>query len=188
MEPLEQHRLVAHPLHRAKSIKTVDVTIRNGGRGYYMLTYRVAPAHELTLGNTIGRKEGLWRSTCFELFVKTRGAAAYREFNFAAPGAWNVYAFSDWRVGMKVTEVADPPLLVDILADDRKRQFPEEYELDVILNGSLLPEAPISMSLTAVVEERNGTKSYWALAHPPGDPNFHHPACFKATLPPIDRP
>jgi hypothetical protein len=89
---------------------------------------------------------------------------------------------------MKATEVADPPLLVDILADDRKRQFPEEYELDVILNGSLLPEAPISMSLTAVIEEQNGTKSYWALAHPPGDPNFHHPACFMATLPPIDRP
>jgi hypothetical protein len=35
-----------------------------------------------------------------------------------------------------------------------------------------------------VIEERNGRKSYWALAHPPGEPDFHHPACFALELPP----
>jgi hypothetical protein len=34
------------------------------------------------------------------------------------------------------------------------------------------------------LEEQDGTKSYWALAHPPGDkPDFHDPACFAAHLP-----
>jgi hypothetical protein len=35
------------------------------------------------------------------------------------------------------------------------------------------------LGLSAVLEEQDGTKSYWALAHPPGGkPDFHHPDCF----------
>ena len=37
--------------------------------------------------------------------------------------------------------------------------------------------------LTAVIEEEDGTKSYWALAHPDGPPDFHDPSCFLARLP-----
>ena len=41
------------------------------------------------------------------------------------------------------------------------------------------------LGLSAVLEERDGTKSYWALAHPPGDtPDFHHEDCFAAQLAP----
>jgi len=32
-------------------------------------------------------------------------------------------------------------------------------------------------------EETNGRLSYWALAHPPGKPDFHHPDCFALELP-----
>ena len=40
------------------------------------------------------------------------------------------------------------------------------------------------LGLSAVLEEKDGTKSYWALAHPHGDkPDFHDPACFAAHLP-----
>ena len=40
-----------------------------------------------------------------------------------------------------------------------------------------------ALGLSAVLEEKDGTKSYWALAHPSGDkPDFHHPACFAARL------
>jgi hypothetical protein len=42
-----------------------------------------------------------------------------------------------------------------------------------------------SVSLTTIVEESDGTFSYWALAHAAGDPDFHRPACFAATLPAI---
>jgi hypothetical protein len=34
-----------------------------------------------------------------------------------------------------------------------------------------------------VLEEQDGTKSYWAIAHPdPDKPDFHHPDCFAAQL------
>ncbi len=38
------------------------------------------------------------------------------------------------------------------------------------------------LALSAVIEETDGTKSYWALRHPPGAPDFHHPDCFALTL------
>jgi hypothetical protein len=44
------------------------------------------------------------------------------------------------------------------------------------------------MSLAAVVEETDGTISYWALAHADGPPDFHHPACFRAQVPPPSGP
>ena len=38
--------------------------------------------------------------------------------------------------------------------------------------------------LSAVLEETDGTKSYWAVAHPDGDkPDFHDAVCFAAHLP-----
>jgi hypothetical protein len=39
------------------------------------------------------------------------------------------------------------------------------------------------LGISAVIETRDRQKSYWALAHPPGKPDFHHADCFAATLP-----
>ena len=43
---------------------------------------------------------------------------------------------------------------------------------------------PLEGKRIAILEEKDGTKSFWAIAHPPGDkPDFHDPACFAAHLP-----
>jgi len=39
-----------------------------------------------------------------------------------------------------------------------------------------------AMGLSAVIEEHDGTKSYWALDHGGDQPDFHDPACFSARL------
>jgi hypothetical protein len=39
------------------------------------------------------------------------------------------------------------------------------------------------LGLSAVLEEKDGTKSYWAVAHAAEKPDFHHPDCFAARLP-----
>ena len=39
------------------------------------------------------------------------------------------------------------------------------------------------VALSAVVEDASGDKSYWASAHPPGRPDFHHPDSFALHLP-----
>ena len=45
------------------------------------------------------------------------------------------------------------------------------------------PTVDWHVGISAVIEARDGTKSYWALAHAPGPPDFHNPDCFIATLP-----
>ena len=44
-----------------------------------------------------------------------------------------------------------------------------------------------AIALSAVIETRDGAKSYWALKHPPGKPDFHHPDCFALKLPAAGR-
>lgn len=39
------------------------------------------------------------------------------------------------------------------------------------------------LGLSAIIEEEDGQKSYWALAHPPGKADFHHIDCFAQLLP-----
>ena len=49
---------------------------------------------------------------------------------------------------------------------------------------SMDAKSVFEVGLSAILEEQDGTKSYWALAHPEGDkPDFHDPACFAAHLP-----
>jgi hypothetical protein len=38
------------------------------------------------------------------------------------------------------------------------------------------------LGLSAVLEEADGGKSYWALTHPHGKPDFHHADCFALEL------
>ena len=52
----------------------------------------------------------------------------------------------------------------------------------------LNPTVPLAIALAAVIEEVGGHKSYWALAHPDGPPDFHNRDCFIAHLPPVTAP
>jgi len=42
-------------------------------------------------------------------------------------------------------------------------------------------------NMTAVIEEEGGAKSFWALAHASGKPDFHDAACFVGELAAADR-
>jgi hypothetical protein len=44
-------------------------------------------------------------------------------------------------------------------------------------------DAPWRLGLSAVIEDTRGSLSYWALAHPPGKPDFHHADGFALELP-----
>ena len=47
---------------------------------------------------------------------------------------------------------------------------------------SLSSDGVMRLALAAVVEEIDGRLSYWALAHPSGVPDFHHPDSFMLQL------
>ena len=56
------------------------------------------------------------------------------------------------------------------------------YELLVRVE---LPVGACQLGVSAVIEETNGRKSYWALAHPPGKADFHHDDGFVLQLPAV---
>jgi hypothetical protein len=66
------------------------------------------------------------------------------------------------------------------------RRFDDSLELDAFvgLNDLIaLHGAPrLQVALSAVIEEENGTLSYWALKHAPGKADFHHPHGFVLEL------
>ena len=119
--------------------------------------------------------DGLWRTTCFEAFLKPADGEGYVELNFAPSGEWAAYGFSGYRDGMAPLEIAAPR--IETLRGDAA------FELDVTLDLADLPPDPCRLALSAVVEEVSGAKSYWALAHHSGRPDFHHDAGFAAMLP-----
>jgi hypothetical protein len=119
------------------------------------------------------RCDELWKTTCFEAFLQTEGTHAYREYNFAPSGDWAAYDFSDRREGMNEAPLANPPY---IRLEDNLTWW--------TLGATFALEAGRHwlLGLSAVIEETDGTKSYWALAHGGERPDFHDPACFTATL------
>jgi hypothetical protein len=120
------------------------------------------------------RVDELWRHTCFEAFVRPSAGPAYYEFNFSPSTQWAAYRFDSYRSGMRVaTEIV--VLCIWVLSTSRSYTFQAALEL-----GGL--SRPWRIGLSAVLEETNGRKSYWALAHSPGKADFHHADCFALEM------
>ena len=121
-----------------------------------------------------GRAENLWETTCFEAFLRGDEGQGYREWNFAPSGDWAAYDFSSYREGRSDAEVAPPYV--------RLEDNMTWWALGATIAVDAEPDWQLGLS--AILEEKGGTKSYWAIAHPEGaKPDFHDPACFAAHLP-----
>ena len=178
-----QFTLIPHPstLPAEPSLKlwaTVDHAASFGAAATTNIWFGVsAPAERFVIpeASEPQRADGLWRTTCFEAFLRRDGEQAYREWNFAPSGDWAAYDFSDYRQGMSEAEIAAPPYI-------RMEDNFTWWTLGATI--AVDPDTRWELGLSAVLEEKGGTKSYWALAHPSGDkPDFHHPDCFVARLP-----
>ena len=64
--------------------------------------------------------------------------------------------------------------------------LPGGFALEAVVDlkglTNLDPGRQTRLGLAAVIEERNGSLSYWALSHPPGMVDFHHPDGFVLAL------
>jgi hypothetical protein len=121
----------------------------------------------------------LWRHTCCEAFVARKGEAAYREYNFSPSGEWAAYAFERYRA--RCAEGASPlspPRIAVRLTRDAL-----ELDATIALDGlAQRAGARLTLALAAVIESDEGRLSCWALRHPPGKPDFHHPDAFALEL------
>jgi hypothetical protein len=126
------------------------------------------------------RRDGLWRHTCFEAFVKPLGGDAYFELNFAPSGEWAAYRFDGYRRGMAAAEVEPPTIQTSVEAS----HLSLIASIDLGPIGELVPWEDWRVGLSAVIEAEDGTISHWAMAHAPGAPDFHDESCFQGQLAP----
>ncbi len=126
-----------------------------------------------------GRADGLWQHTCFEAFLRAAPGGVYHEFNFAPSMRWAAYRFASYREGMRAAREVDTPK-IEVDSSDGAFELRAELALDRL--PDLPRDAPWQLGLSAVIEEAGGRLSYWALAHPPGRPDFHHSDCFALEL------
>ena len=136
-------------------------------------------ALKIPLPSPLRRSDRLWEHSCFEAFVRTPGANDYRELNFSPNRAWAAYRFESYRA--RLSEAAMPP--PEIASEIAGRTV----ALSATVRPDLDPELVWEIGPATIVEDIFGKRSFWALVHPPGEPDFHHRDCFVVQLPPADR-
>lgn len=169
-----------HPSAPPRALLAVEVELRPG-RGDLALRYRVTGSIDNLLFPAAAapeRQDRLWQHTCFELFVRPGAAEPYYEFNFSPSGEWAVYAFTSHRSGMSSPPFAGPEIRTHIAASGLELMT----ALDLQAFSPLADAATWQIGLSVILEETGGYRSFWALAHPPGEADFHHKDCFALEL------
>ncbi len=175
--------LMRHPDSRSGAVRNVGARVSRESSGTLAITYsiegeltrlRVPPPRSPRIAH------GLWQHTCCECFIAVEGQPGYHELNFAPSGEWCAYAFAKYREGGPLTDEALQPNIA-------VRSSAGGFELDASIHLDCLsakhPHASLALALSAVIEDEHGELSYWALQHPPGKPDFHHPDAFVLELP-----
>lgn len=117
------------------------------------------------------RTDNLWKTTCFEIFWQPVGGTSYREFNLSPSGSWAAYDFDAFREGMRDAPVGAMALGCSHASANGTGEL--------VLKAAIAAElpTPAQVALNAIVEHADGGMQYWALAFPPGKPEFHSEAC-----------
>lgn len=177
-------RLAAHAANPARFHQRVEVVLSRRAQedgGGLDLRYAIrGPNLDLRVPTPHhpAPADALWRTTCCELFLATLGQAGYLEFNFSPSGQWASLDFIDTRRPAPRNVVLPAPRI-------EYRRGEDLLQLDVSLPKAALPPGDtLRLAVSAVLEAEGGRFGYWALAHPPGPPDFHHHAGFVVSLGP----
>jgi len=174
--------LKPHPSTPGAPVERIEVGAERTGARRLSLRYRVVgDMAGLLIPAPAGpaRADGLWRHTCFEAFLRVPGGDAYWELNLSPSMQWAAYAFAGYRLGGHDIEAVGP-LRPDVSSEAGSLSL--EVSVDLSGVAGLPADGAWELGLSAVIEEAGGAISYWALAHPPGKPDFHHADCFALEL------
>ena len=178
-EPLA---LVPHPDHDGSPVHGVQVAVTRTsdalGLTYALEGDLAAVRIPAPLAPSI--VHGLWEHTCFEVFVAADGRPGYHEMNFAPSGAWAAFAFRDYRDGEPLNDTGLAPHIA--VRREGGHRLLLDARVPLVKLAPAYAAARLRLALTAVVEDARGGRSYWALRHPPGAPDFHHRDGFALVL------
>jgi hypothetical protein len=130
------------------------------------------------------RRVELWLATCFEFFLAIPGQPGYWEFNLSPCGDWNAFRMDAYRrVGFRQEDRVQDVRINSHQVDDC-------FILDAAIDLSRLfePEVALQVGITSVIQTRDGNETYWALAHPASQADFHWRENFILLLEAEDHP
>jgi hypothetical protein len=178
-----RHALKLHPDSRSSAVTGITVDVRRPSGSTVELHYvaqgdirRVAIPPRAESKHV----DELWKHTCFEVFLRDPAGVGYAEFNFSPSTEYAGYGFSRYREGMQAQQCTKPE--VSFTGGDRRIELRASVWTARV--DHINPEGPLRLGISAIIEETDGTKSYWALAHPQGKPDFHHIDGFALALAP----
>jgi hypothetical protein len=178
-------QLRRHPASVFDEVRAIYVHVRrtNAELGLSFRIYGNLSRICLPPSASLSDSAELWRHTCFQLFIAIESRTAYHEFNFAPSRRWRVYAFRDYRDRDWLRCQNDFPSPIIRVSTN---EVGLEYDVGIVLErlSELHSASPLRLGLSAIIEPRSGPLSYWALHHPAGRPDFHHPDAFALRLPP----
>ena len=179
-------KLKRHPESPRSPVESIEVLATRLDNGSLSLAFTIEGKLDgvrLPAGESGERRDELWRHTCVEAFVRPTRGESYVELNFSPGGDWAAYRFDGYRDGMVPADVDAPRVRSSVSS----AQLAVDVGVDLGGIGELPREEPWLLSISAVIEGVNGNRSYWALAHPQGRPDFHHRDCFVLELPPAGK-
>lgn len=178
--------LSPHPETPCAAVSRLEVNLARAAPASLALRYLVngdIAALSIPAAVQRARADELWTTTCFEAFLRIGQGSGYIELNLSPSNRWAAYRFDDYRQGMAEESGV---ILRHLTQRASERQYELVATLDLAGVAGLDPDAPWRLAVSAVIETVGGGKSYFALAHAPGKPDFHHPDAFAFDLPPVE--
>ena len=161
-------RMVAEVLWLETGLLELTFNLQAKSESDALKDLKVTTAESLNNEANSERQDNLWIHTCFEAFFAKPDSEQYWELNVAPSGHWNLYQFDAYRSGGREEPGAVTPTTT-WKQDDRECCCSITLNLAPWWTEPQLPE----LAITAVLENKTGEISYWALQHPGDRPDFH---------------
>jgi hypothetical protein len=184
LSPVREVVLTCHPSTRSNAVRSIGARVYQNPDGMLALTYILEGNLErlrLPVARAARFTDRLWEHTCCEIFIAHNDFPAYYEFNFSPSTEWAMYSFERYR---ERAAPAHTPNAEELNPRIVVRGGTNTLELDALIRLDLVSriDTTLSIAISTVIEDQDGAISYWALKHPPGEPDFHHSDGFALEL------
>ena len=163
--------LVPFPASNIPNISiTGEISLQNNITTlHYSLTGKIKDIFLPMTSANPSRKDELWKTTCFEFFLAIKDQPQYWEFNMSPAGNWNVYHMDAYRRNGFREEASIQQLQFEFAREANR------FTLDAIVDLSpvILQARLLEVGITAIIQTTDGNVTYWALAHPALQADFH---------------